>query len=60
MEKAGEIIPQVVEVDKENRPSALPVYSFPSEYPSCHSLLVRSEGEAAWRCANVNCGSTEG
>ena len=55
VEKAGEIIPQVVGVDKDSRPSALPVYSFPSECPSCHSLLVRSEGEAAWRCANNIC-----
>lgn len=55
IEKAGEIIPQVIkvinpEVDGRGEP-----FVFPGECPACSQVLVRAEGEAAWRCINPKC-----
>ena len=55
VEKAGEIIPQVIEVVLADRNSSSLPFSFPSHCPSCNGELVKSEGEAAWRCLNPNC-----
>jgi DNA ligase (NAD+) len=55
VEKAGEIIPQVVEVVMEKRPESLSPFAFPENCPTCESQLSRTEGEAAWRCLNQNC-----
>ena len=55
VEKAGEIIPQVVEVVMEKRPESLSPFAFPENCPTCESRLSRTEGEAAWRCLNQNC-----
>lgn len=56
VEKAGEIIPQVVGVDKEARtqPSAVcgPRVEFIKTCPVCGTPLVRAEGEAAHYCPN--------
>jgi DNA ligase (NAD+) len=52
VEKAGEIIPQVVGVEKEHRPvHAHPVH-FPHHCPECGTSLVRLEGEAQHYCPN--------
>jgi len=55
VEKAGEIIPQVVEVLTEHRPEGAEPFAFPGECPACGSPLVRLPGEAAWRCRNIAC-----
>ena len=55
VEKAGEIIPQVVEVVMEKRPESLTPFAFPQSCPTCGNPLSRAEGEAAWRCPNQNC-----
>ncbi|MDA7757463.1 NAD-dependent DNA ligase LigA [Opitutales bacterium] len=55
VEKAGEIIPQVVEVIEESRTEDVPSFKFPSHCPICNSLLVRTEGEATWRCSDYDC-----
>ena len=55
VEKAGEIIPQVVEVVHSQRPSESAPFSFPKTCPSCETSLERMEGEAAWKCPNLNC-----
>lgn len=55
VEKAGEIIPQVVEVVLSKRPSSSLPFSFPDCCPSCETTLQRIEGEAAWKCPNQNC-----
>ena len=55
VEKAGEIIPQVVEVVKEKRATQLDEFKFPDSCPTCQSSLIRIEGEAVWRCTNQNC-----
>ncbi|MDJ0648981.1 MAG: NAD-dependent DNA ligase LigA [Xenococcaceae cyanobacterium MO_188.B19] len=53
--KAGEIIPEVLRVIKELRPSNTHPYTMPNNCPECSSLLVRSQGEAAIRCVNTSC-----
>lgn len=53
--KAGEIIPEVVEVIKDLRPADSKPYEMPSHCPECNSLLVRAEGEAVTRCVNSSC-----
>lgn len=55
IEKAGEIIPQVVEVQKEHRPAGAKTIRAPRECPSCGGPVVREEGEAAHRCINPEC-----
>lgn len=55
VEKAGEIIPQVIEVVvSERSPESMP-FSFPSHCPACGGELLKSQGEAAWRCLNSKC-----
>jgi DNA ligase (NAD+) len=55
VEKAGEIIPQVMSVvnpDREDRPGP---FSMPDNCPACGEKLVKFEGEVAWRCVNPQC-----
>ncbi|WP_234571445.1 NAD-dependent DNA ligase LigA [Rhodohalobacter sp. 614A] len=55
VEKAGEIIPQVVSVmnpDAENRNAP---FSMPKNCPACGDELVKLDGEVAWRCINPQC-----
>ena len=52
VEKGGEIIPKIVDVDVDaRRPDAKPV-EFVSLCPACATPLVRVEGEASWVCPN--------
>lgn len=53
--KAGEIIPEVVEVIKDLRPSNTELYQMPSHCPECGSKLLRPENEAVIRCVNSSC-----
>lgn len=54
IEKAGEIIPQILGVNQDNRPSEDKKILFVNQCPECGSALVRNEGEAAWYCPNEN------
>ncbi len=53
--KAGEIIPEVVEVIKDLRPSNTEPFQMPSHCPECGSKLLRPEHEAVIRCVNSSC-----
>lgn len=53
--KAGEIIPEVLQVIVELRPADAVRYVLPSHCPECESLLVRPDGEAVTRCVNSSC-----
>ncbi|MDH3892172.1 MAG: NAD-dependent DNA ligase LigA [candidate division Zixibacteria bacterium] len=53
--RAGDVIPEVVEVDKTRRPQGTEAVKFPTVCPSCNQSISRSEGEAAWRCLNTSC-----
>ncbi|ACZ49590.1 NAD-dependent DNA ligase LigA [Anaplasma marginale] len=56
VKRAGEVIPQVVDVDKTLRSSGTQKFVFPSHCPSCGSKLHREPGEVALRCvAELSC-----
>ncbi len=55
VQKAGEIIPQVVEVSKEERTGNELVFTMPKNCPVCGEETVRIEGEAAVKCINISC-----
>ena len=50
IQRAGDVIPQVVSVVLEKRPADAPEYVFPDVCPICGSNAVREEGEAVRRC----------
>lgn len=50
VQRAGDVIPQVVEVVHAMRPTDSAEYVFPDHCPACGSEAVREEGEAAKRC----------
>jgi len=52
VEKGGEIIPKVIEVDTSRRDSNSPVLVYARECPECGSELIRKEGEARHYCPN--------
>jgi DNA ligase (NAD+) len=53
--KAGEIIPEVVQVLKELRPADAQTFVMPSQCPVCGQPVVRETGEAVTRCVNASC-----
>ncbi len=55
IQKAGDIIPEVVEVLTDFRLETEKPFKMPKNCPVCDSKLVRPEGEAAWRCPNRKC-----
>lgn len=56
IEKGGDVIPKVVSVVLENRPSATEPWCMPTLCPSCHAAVVKVDGEVAVRCLNTkNC-----
>lgn len=50
IQRAGDVIPQVVGVVLTHRPKHSKPFQFPHICPDCGSRAVREEGEAAWRC----------
>lgn len=55
IERAGDVIPQIVKSLPELRNGAeLPIV-FTKTCPICHSDLFKEEGEAVWRCINMEC-----
>lgn len=55
VQKAGDIIPEVVEVLPNLRPKGTKPFHYPKHCPSCGSDLLRPEGEAIHRCPNPRC-----
>lgn len=55
IQKAGDIIPAVVEVIKEKRTGNEVEFEMPLHCLECGALIVREEGEAAYRCTGVSC-----
>lgn len=53
--KAGDIIPEVLDILPNLRPKSAKPYRFPETCPRCESTLVREEGEVAHRCVNLQC-----
>jgi len=55
VERAGEVIPQVVQVVKEKRAPGSRPFSMPKHCPICGAAAFRPEGEAVSRCPNSAC-----
>lgn len=55
VERAGEVIPQVVRSLAELRTGEELTVSMPSECPSCEQSVIRREGEAMSYCTNASC-----
>ncbi|WP_168464733.1 NAD-dependent DNA ligase LigA [Wolbachia endosymbiont of Ctenocephalides felis wCfeT] len=50
VKRAGDVIPQIVEVDKDSRSKNVSEFVFPEACPECGSKVQNVEGEAAVRC----------
>lgn len=59
VEKAGDIIPDIVKVLKKLRPKNAKGFRFPEKCPACGSAVERKEGEAAHYCTNPDCFARE-
>ncbi len=57
IQKAGDIIPEVVEVLKDLRTGKEKKFHMPDKCPVCGSEIVRPEGEVVSRCSNKDCGA---
>jgi len=55
VQRAGDVIPEVVKVISSKRSGAEKKFSMPVACPVCGSPVVRTEGEAAVRCINASC-----
>lgn len=55
LERAGDVIPYIVEVVIDERTGAEQPVVFPENCPSCGSRLVKPDGESVWRCINADC-----
>jgi len=50
VQRAGDVIPQIVQVEFNERSAGSEPYVFPSHCPACGSKAIRDQGEAVWRC----------
>ncbi len=55
IQKAGDVIPEVVEVVLAKRTGAEKMFVMPTTCPECHAAVVRLDNEAAHRCTGVFC-----
>jgi DNA ligase (NAD+) len=56
IERAGDVIPYLVQVVTSRRPEPAPEpFRMPERCPACGGLAARAEGEAVWRCTNTAC-----
>ncbi|MBO5178801.1 MAG: NAD-dependent DNA ligase LigA [Clostridia bacterium] len=55
IQKAGDVIPEVVEVLKEKRRGNEKTFEMPKVCPVCGSETIREEGEAVTRCTGIEC-----
>ena len=55
IQKAGDVIPEVVEVKKRKRTGKEKEFEMPKVCPVCGAQAVREEGEAAWYCNGIEC-----
>ena len=55
LERAGDVIPKIVEVLTADRTGNEKTFEFPDQCPVCDTPVQRTEGEVAVRCVNVSC-----
>ena len=55
VQRAGDVIPEVVKVIREKRPKETKPYSLPYSCPQCNGEIIRPESEVVARCQNAAC-----
>ncbi len=55
IQKAGDVIPEIVEVKKEKRDGTQVEFNMPEKCPVCGADCIREEGESAIRCIGIEC-----
>ena len=55
IQKAGDVIPEIVEVKKEKRTGEEKDFEMPTVCPICGAPAIREDGEAAIRCTGIEC-----
>ena len=55
IQRAGDVIPEVVKVILAKRPPETKTYQLPTACPSCGQEVFRPEGEVVARCQNLSC-----
>ena len=55
IQRAGDVIPEVVKVISKKRPKETKPYSLPDSCPQCNGEVIRPEGEVVARCQNAAC-----
>lgn len=55
IQKAGDVIPEIVEVVKNKRTGSEQEFEMPNKCPVCGAPAIREEGEAAIRCTGIEC-----
>jgi DNA ligase (NAD+) len=55
IERAGDVIPYLVQVVTAKRPAGAEPFQMPTHCPACGTEAFRPEGEAIWRCPNSAC-----
>lgn len=55
IQKAGDIIPEIVGVLRDLRTGKEKIFNFPKNCPVCNSIVIQKEGEAVMRCSNPDC-----
>lgn len=55
VERAGDVIPYIVKSLTDLRTGKEHPIHFPTHCPECNSKLFKEEGEAVWRCINIDC-----
>ena len=55
IQKAGDVIPEIVDVKKEKRNGEEKEFKMPNKCPVCGAKTVREDGESALRCTGVEC-----
>jgi DNA ligase (NAD+) len=55
VERSGDVIPQVVKAIEEKRTGDEKEFTMPTKCPECGGEVERPEGEARWRCQNIQC-----
>ena len=55
IQKAGDVIPEIVEVVKSKRTGKETEFEMPKNCPVCGAPTIREEGESATRCTGVEC-----
>ncbi len=55
VQRAGDVIPEIVRVCMEKRPSSAVPWVFPDKCPACGEHVHREQGQSAWVCDNISC-----